>query len=148
MNESETIVFTHLLKYLPNFGKFDFFDKMKLVEQFQHSQYTILSGSKGEWNIYHFLVDEGFAIERKDEDDYRNFYIELTDLGRKLKTCGSLDRFHRQNKADLANTRYQMVSAKYTFWLTLVIALSGLTASVFYLLEILNHLHLLPFSYG
>lgn len=63
-----------------------FNSKKRIIDEYE--------GRKKNEEILQFLVGEGFAINRHDIGDKTILYRQLTDKGRELKECGSIEAYH------------------------------------------------------
>jgi hypothetical protein len=132
MDEINSKILDQVLAYLPNYGDFRLMNAISKLE--------IISSTNSYKTIYHFLLDEGYATERKDlynvigaDSDY---ILQLTERGRSLKECGSLNSYLQKRKKDHENEKFQRASTKYMLWVTLVIAITGVVSVFYYLIEI------------
>ena len=86
-----------------------------------------------------YLFDNGFAIARHDIIFENKVYFELTDRGRKLKECGSVESFNAyelayKNEAEMVKRREINL-----YRISLGLLISTAAAALYYLMEILNH---------
>jgi hypothetical protein len=126
--------------------------KKLIQDAFPYGEFQIVPDAKklkDEYRKYveamKYLVQEGFAINRNDIKDGRKIFRQLTDKGRLLKECGTMEEYHRQILIDknhkIAYADRQATEAlrnKYHFYITLSIGFSTLVAAIYYSIETLR----------
>ena len=81
--------------------------------------------------VLQYLVDHGFAINRHDIISQNKLYRQLTDRGRKLKECGSIELLNRQERAEEDNKHHQRKRDVYLFWVVLFGAIGTCISAVY-----------------
>ncbi len=58
--------------------------------------------NKRQEDVLNYLVNRGFAVNRHDIKDSRGTHRQLTDKGRELKECGSIEEYYKRQEDKLA----------------------------------------------
>ncbi|MBS1780153.1 MAG: hypothetical protein JST70_12550 [Bacteroidetes bacterium] len=128
-----------IIPFLPPYGPFELRTIVKHIKS--PAERGMASTSKVLVDIEDYLVENGFAIKRSDLQNGGREYLELTDMGRQLKSAGSVKVFvlNRDHEARRTRSleRLGYRQNRINFW----IALGTCTAAIYYLLEILNHFY-------
>lgn len=137
-NEATVEYLNLLLKYMPEYG---FFDSEALTKHYIPTgtdlYFDALPTNPLLTKIFFYLIDNGYAIWRTDVKlNTSNFYIELTEKGRVLKSKGNLQEFKAYKKRQETQDRFYRGMTEYTFWITVSIALSSFVAAVYYFFQV------------
>src|ERR1700679_187060 len=99
MTTNETKLLNLTMQYLPLYGEFDFFEKMKMIDN-NHVE-TVMQIYTGTQQLYicDYLVENGFAFRRRDLGTNYT-YIQLTSKGRFLKECGTIEDYNEHLKRE------------------------------------------------
>lgn len=147
----------NMIVWLPAYGQFlgyfSAYDRILIVstsdkdylEQAQQSKEKIDRYQLQEETL-RYLVNEGFAIDRLDiPTEQGRTCRQLTDKGRELKTCGSINSYRRLQETKDANLlaiendrRRDFQRNEYQFWVNVSIAISTGVAAVFYLYSLFD----------
>jgi hypothetical protein len=149
-----------ILKYMPPFGQYIYYDKRILKSHYKlsselisdsqiiKSQETIRNleiKDKNKWSALNHLINTGFAIARNDlfKEDEEIWYFELSEYGRKAKSLGSINAFDleelkKANEEKEAKEREKIFFflAQRTYWVNVFLLLSTGIAAVYYSIEI------------
>ena len=134
-NESKLLELT--MQYLQPYGNFDFFEKMKLIENNHYETVTKIYTGTQQLYICDFLVENGFAIRRKDVNP-NGTEIQLTDKGRDLKDDGSLPLYLTHVRTLQSDRKRESQRNEYQYWVNVSIAISTGVAAVFYVFGIFD----------
>ena len=103
--------------------------------------------------VMQYLVAEGFVINRHDINDKTTLYRQLTDRGRELKQCGTIEAYKELSKqkleaiaADVARQATERQRSDneyernyYLFWITAAIAISTALQGAWNLMELVRN---------
>ncbi len=92
-----------------------------------------------EIEVIMYLIKEGFAINREDLSDKGKSFQQLTDRGRLLKECGSLQEFNRVNAIQESQKDLLNQTVVRNYYVNLCIAISTGVAAIYYIIEITKH---------
>lgn len=134
-----------LLPYFYPYGEIDICKITFSIVEEGSKIYTYTLDEKSRLILNSWLVGEGFAVKRYDIDKDGGI-IQLTDMGRDLKNCGSISKysdFERAKKEEvlqLQNDRKRETRRnELQYWVNVSIAISTGAAACYYLLEIHSH---------
>ena len=90
-----------------------------------------------------YLANNGFVANRNDIKVSGKSYLQLTDKGRKLKECASIQEYHLlvlREKEKLLDAEYHQAMEyqrnKFLFWISVSLGISTAVSAVYYLVQL------------
>ena len=129
-----------ILPYLPSYGEFDFFERMKHIKSNEMPEFADYPTGTQHIPAPEYLVENGFALNRiiysEDLEFLTKIFYQLTDKGRDLRNCGSLRAFFIQQEEKEKNLKRKQQIEKYTYRIQVSIAIATGIAAIYYAIEI------------
>ncbi len=130
------VLVNEIIPFLPPYGPFELRLIVKHIKS--PAEHTLANSPEGLFDIERYMVENGFAIERRDMQDDESEYLELTDMGRQLKMSGSIIANDLRVRREIEASVHRKKQEENFYWINFWIALGTCTAAIYYLLEILN----------
>ena len=128
------------LECIPLYGVFSMIDALKGIDNIFLKEVMANYGGQDHLFIADYLYEKGFLIKRLDLNP-DGTKIELTDLGRKLKSSGSFIKYHEQISHEaslqLKMENVTLTNSRLTFWVSVAAIATGILAIV-QILDILS----------
>jgi hypothetical protein len=131
----EVLLLDLTLEHIPKHGAFEFFEKMKLIDNAYLGLVKESFTSEQHLNVTEFLCIEGYAVKIKNINPV-SAIIELTDKGRELKECGSLIDYYRVNADKIAKQRQKALMERKVYCLTVWVTASTVVMAVLAVIQI------------
>ena len=138
MTRNEIVILDAALKEFPQYGVFEIFSKLAKSDTSSLKDFDIgeVSGLE-QSNIHIYLTENGFVVPRNDII-VNATTVELTDLGRRLKSLGSLERYNDDILVKAKEAKFQSLVLKNSYKVNVIIAVGTSIAALYYFIEILK----------
>lgn len=135
MTPVEDRILMEVLKYIPSYSSFYFYELVSKADKGIQWEHSMNKDAMTDSNVMNFLINEGFAVVRNDiNSGARHDVLELTERGRRLKLWGSPAGFYneqsREDEDKEFRKRMDKTLLKLNKWIAIATIATGIAAIV------------------